>query len=103
LKDYEVKELLKIYFGADFSDEEISLLGKSMGGWVTGIHLLLQAYGENFTKYKPEANILPEDIYFYFAEDIFRKQDEGIKDFLLNTTLLEDFTPKLCDEFLGIN
>jgi LuxR family transcriptional regulator, maltose regulon positive regulatory protein len=102
LKDNEVKELLKIYFGADFSDEEISMLGKSMGGWVTGIHLLLQAYGENFTKYKPEANILPEDIYFYFAEDIFRKQDNEIKDFLLNTTLLEDFTSSLCDEFLGI-
>lgn len=102
LKNEEVKKLLKIYFGADFSDDEVEALGKSMGGWVTGIHLLLQAYGEDFSKYKSDGNILPEEIYFYFAEDIFRNQGEETKDFLLNTTLLEDFTPRVCDEFLGI-
>ncbi len=102
LNNDEVKKLLKIYFGVDFSDEEVSALGKSMGGWVTGIHLLLQAYGENFSRYKSDGNILPEEIYFYFAEDIFRNQSNETKDFLLNTTLLEDFTPSVCDEFLGI-
>ena len=102
LKREEIKLLLNYYFGTDFSDEVVKSLAKSIGGWITGVHLLLQAHGENFSKYRSEGNALPDEIFSYFAEDIYQELDKDIKDFLLNTTLLEDFTQKDCDNLLAI-
>ncbi len=102
LNKEEIKKLLNTYFETDFSDDIVESLTKSMGGWITGVYLLLQAYGKDFLKYKSDRNALPDEIFSYFAEDIYRELDNDIKEFLLNTTLLEDFTQSDCNKLLGI-
>ncbi len=98
----EVREVLKNYFDSEYNEDEITSLVKNMGGWVTGIHLLLQSLGKDFAKFQKETNAIPEDIYSYFAEDITKGLGEEVRNFLLETSPLEDFTISDCNELLDI-
>ncbi len=93
----ETSELLENIYSLQCTEEEVKILDKNVNGWVTGIHLILQTYGKNLTKLKFESEKVPEDIFTFFAGDIFKNLDETIRDFLLETALLESFTAELCD------
>ena len=93
----EVEQLLKNTYGIKCSEEEIKILKNNLSGWITGIHLILQSYGEDFPKLRLDKIIIFEDIFNYFTEDIFNNLDDDVKEFLLNTSLLENFSASLCD------
>lgn len=42
-KQNEIRQLTDEIYSRKFSDEELSYLEQSLGGWITGIHLLIQA------------------------------------------------------------
>lgn len=93
----ETVELLKSNYDINSSEEEIKTLRNKLGGWVTGIHLVMQSSGEQFPKLRLDKMIIMEDVYNYFTEDIFNNLDEEIQNFLLLTSILESFSPELCD------
>ena len=93
----ETMELISSIYNIDCSEGESSLLSKKMEGWITGLHLILQAYGKEFTKIKLDKNLIHEDLFNYFTEDIFNNLDENIREFLLSTSMLENFTEELCE------
>jgi ATP/maltotriose-dependent transcriptional regulator MalT len=57
----------------------------------------LQAYGREFKNFRPGSRQNYEDIFNYFAKDIFESLDIQTREFLLNTAILEDFNSKICD------
>jgi ATP/maltotriose-dependent transcriptional regulator MalT len=46
---------------------------------------------------------LPENIFDFFAGDIFAGLDANTRKFLLSTSVLENFTPEICNLMLNIN
>jgi LuxR family transcriptional regulator, maltose regulon positive regulatory protein len=90
----------EIYFSKINEGQRIFLETK-LKGWITGIHLAIQApegkldsmdYGEHKAK---------ENIFAYFANDIFETLENKIKDFLLKTSLLNEFTIAGCIKLFG--
>jgi ATP/maltotriose-dependent transcriptional regulator MalT/DNA-binding SARP family transcriptional activator len=97
----EIRELASREYGIIIKDNDIELI-KKFDGWITGLHLFLQA-DRGKTLPRLESNILFESLYNYFAEDIFNSEKENVQSFLLKTCILEDFTANECDYLLGIN
>lgn len=97
----EMNELLWQTYGIKCSPKDIEILNMVTGGWITGIHLILQDYGKEFGKNNLEKLIITENIFDYFTEDIFNALSADVKDFLLNTSLLETFSAKQCDEIFS--
>jgi len=98
----ETAELLENVYHVSYTEDDIIALETNIGGWITGIHLILQTWGDNFAKLKLYNETVLEDIFDFFAEDIFRSIDKKIQKFLLDTALLEDFTPGTVNELLEI-
>ncbi|RPI19279.1 MAG: hypothetical protein EHM58_02150 [Ignavibacteriae bacterium] len=99
----EIILLLEKVYSINYREEDISAFGKKINGWITGIHLVLQSYGKDFYKATFGKNELPENIFYFFANDIFNDLDDDVKTFLINTALLENFNPETCNNILNIS
>lgn len=99
----EITELLERVYKIDYSHDDIEILQSNISGWITGIHLILQAYGKEFSNIKFGDLLNYEDIFNYFANDIFEDLDEKTKQFLLGTALLQDFDQQVCNHLLKID
>ncbi len=99
----ETAELLQKVYHTPCTEKELEALESNTGGWITGIHLILQAWGSAYPKLKIYNESVLEDIFTFFAEDIFKNLDEEIQNFLLGTALMEDFTAGAINRLLGAN
>jgi LuxR family transcriptional regulator, maltose regulon positive regulatory protein len=101
-KHNEIKQLSDKVYSRRFTDEDISYLEETLGGWITGIHLLIQASGSSLNYQHKSGNFVPDILFDYFANEIFVNLDENIKEFLLKTSYLENFTPEICNHVTGM-
>lgn len=99
----ETESLLKDIYSISYNKKDVGLLISKIEGWITGLHLVLQAYGIDFPKIKADKQVIDEDIFSYFAEDIFNQLDENTRDFMISTSLLDTFTAEMCEEVLGLD
>ena len=98
----EIVSLINGIYSFDYSDNEVKLLEKNLGGWITGIHLILQSFGKDLKNLKLDFQLIPENIFNILAKSIFDRLDERSKDFMLRSSLLENFDPPLCNHILDI-
>lgn len=91
----EVRKLASKEYNVDLTDDDIPVIEK-IDGWVTGVHLYLQGDRERGAEFIKEG-VLPENLYSFFAEDIFDSERDEVKEFMLNSAVLENFTAKDCD------
>ncbi len=98
----EIAALIDGIYSLDYSENEIKLLEKNLGGWITGIQLILQSFGKDIKNLKLDFQLIPENIFNILAKSIFDQLDERSKDFMLRSSLLENFDAKLCDHVLDI-
>jgi LuxR family transcriptional regulator, maltose regulon positive regulatory protein len=101
--DTEIKHLSEELYSINYSDEDAKYLEASLGGWVTGIHLLIQATSGKINGKNLPGKFLPDSLFDFFAGEIFGKLDENVRGFLLTTAHLENFDAETCDFLLGIN
>lgn len=102
LDNSEVSEIIDEVYSMSFSGNELTALNKYINGWVTGLHLIMQAYGKNFKNLNLDDKDLKLNLFDYFAEEIFKSLDKDVQNFLLNTSLLDSFDYELCDFALSI-
>lgn len=95
--DEEITSLLKTLYSIEADTAQIKSLTENIGGWITGIHLIVQAYGNKFSKFGYIQNTLPESIYSFFANEIFTNLHEKDQNFLLLTCFLNNFDKDICD------
>jgi len=109
----EVAAVLSSVYSMEYSEEDLTLLERELHGWITGIHLIIQAYGKNFNRIlhggvlpvgpqQDKGGFLPESVFNYFAEEIFSKLDSDTRQFLLNTAMLDIIVPRVCDDLLNL-
>ncbi len=99
----EIELLAKDIYNKAYSDEELDYFEEFIGGWVTGIHLMIQAYGDRITSGEMSAGFIPENLFDYFANEIFERQTEEIKSFLIHTAYFDEFGEELCNSLPGIS
>ncbi|HEY3251495.1 MAG TPA: hypothetical protein VGK25_10300, partial [Ignavibacteria bacterium] len=99
----ETEELLKDIYSINSSGEKVIDLQKKVDGWVTGLHLVLQTYGADYDKMKLGNRLLLNDVFDFFTTDVYERLDNEYKNFLLQTSVLDLFTPSMVDEILNRN
>lgn len=79
------------------SDEQAEEFAKRADGWIVAILLALRTM---------ENGVLPkfsggmEKVYEYLAEEVVSRQSEDLREFMLATSILSDFTEAQCDYLL---
>ncbi len=102
----ELKTLLKDVYNLKIHDELIFTIEKHSEGWITAIQLILQKIYAMGDKGASDTlnNYLTsgEDIFNYFAREVFEGRPKRIRDFLMHTAILDYLSPEVCDYLLGI-
>jgi len=99
----ETKALLREIYKLNIQEDDISRIAELSEGWVTVIQLIMQKLsvtggrvGETISNYIASG----EDVFDYFAQEIFKNQSRIVRDFLMKTSILEFLNPKICDGIL---
>lgn len=100
----EVVQLFREDAGCDLTREQASALRRATEGWPAGLRLALLSYKERGGS--PEG-ILEEGwagryAFDYLAEEVFERQDEDLRRFLMLTSVLRRFCAPLCVAVTGI-
>jgi len=100
----EAKAYLEGVLGEELEHNAVSSLTNSAEGWITGLRLValsMQGQGD----LKVSADILEGSSAFYVREylfnEVFSRQSQDIRDFLLQTSILNRFCSELCDAVVG--
>jgi len=97
----EIQELLLKNYHITIMDESAEEITQQTEGWITGLllstHLLEDEIGERIRL----ARISGVGLYDYMAQQVFDQQTPAIKDFLLRTSILEEFNVDRCERVIG--
>ncbi len=97
----EAREFLKYKGHQDVAEEVLKTLHRRTEGWAAGLVLLLEGLeNKGINLAVPEKRRL-EDIFDYFAKEIFEKCQIEMQDFLLETSFLPKMTPHMADHLTG--
>ena len=97
----ETKTLIRTGKRKAVSDRDMKNLHKKVEGWAAGLVLLLERW--KTADFNMEAlNIVKEDeIFDYFANEIFEKADADIRNFLLKTAFLPKMDAHMAEHVSG--
>lgn len=97
----EIKLLANEIYKRELPESSIELIYTVTGGWVTGIHLVIQS-ADFFSNSGILNDVLPRNIYIYFAEEVFGRLKDSQRSFLLKTSHLQGFNENICNNILDI-
>ncbi len=76
-------------------------LARETEGWITGLLLSTQAMWQGMANRLRVARVSGVGLYDYLAQQVLDQQSAPVRDFLLRTSLLEEFDAQLCEAVLG--
>ncbi|HEV7699195.1 MAG TPA: hypothetical protein VGO43_03115, partial [Pyrinomonadaceae bacterium] len=99
--DDEVRELFRSTLNVELNEEELSEYRDRTHGWITALQLVRQiAEKESGGGERPDLNEIlkrsERDIFDYFAEEVFSREDEETQSLLLHLSLLESLPLHHC-------
>jgi LuxR family maltose regulon positive regulatory protein len=95
----ELQALLAQNRGSQISDEEASRLIAETEGWITGLQFL-----DTATMRKNSAQAVVErsaGLFEYLGQQVLDRQPADLQEFILRTSLLEEFDASLCETVLA--
>ncbi|UCG30470.1 MAG: tetratricopeptide repeat protein [candidate division WOR-3 bacterium] len=102
----EIQSLLNAVHGLRIAPDDVKRIAEFSEGWVTVLQLILQkirSSGEDSTQDTLNSYAASdENIFNYFAREVFEQTPRSIKEFLLKTSVLDYLNPKVCDHLLNI-
>lgn len=102
LEDVEV--LFTDYYGVNLAGKQLKQIHELTEGWIIAISLI----GEQLQRGASLQNILKlhhssiNDLFEYLAMEVFSTQTPLVQSFIEQVAVLEEITPALCDQILGI-
>ena len=99
----ESKEIFRIKGQETLSDEVFLQAHKKTGGWIAGLVLIMKSAGLKQLDYQALEALIPEEIFHYFAVEIFEKTDKEIQEFLLKTAFLPRVNAQMAEKLTGIS
>lgn len=87
----------------ELSHEEAAMFVQQTEGWVSGLHLaaLSLKKSEEPTNFIQDFSGQQQDIAQYLLEEIFERQTDQVKSFLLQTSILSRMNASLCEAITG--
>ncbi len=101
----ELQGLLRDVYCLKIPDEDVRRLEQHSEGWITAIQLILQKIfaagsekiGDTLNSYITSG----EDIFNYFAREVFESQPREIREFFMHTAILDYLNPEVCNYLLN--
>ncbi len=94
-------EVLQILGNLDTTSSSVQQFLRQTEGWVAGLQLLRQALQHSRSldlEETPGTSVDPlADVYAFLAEELFARQSLTLQQFLLQTAILDTFSPEDCD------
>lgn len=104
--DDEIKKLLQGVYKLNVPDTEVQRVAAYSDGWITAIQLIMQqiaALGEESAKETLNGYVASgEELFDYFAREVFQHQTKKLQTFMLKTSFLERMEPSVCNTLLSI-
>jgi len=99
----EARALLSSVSGCELTDEQVDLLVERTDGWAVGLQLAGIALQDSDDVDRVVASFAGSDrlVAEYLIEEVLDRQDPELRHFLLQTSILDWFTPELCDAVTG--
>ena len=97
----EVQQLFREKFNQSIEYEQAVMLTERSEGWITGLLLTSQIFKPGIGEQVKVARVSGVGLYEYLAQQVLDRQPGQLRDFLLNTSLLEEFNETMCQEVIG--
>lgn len=97
----EIQELFEKIFNKPINGQEAANLASRTEGWITGLLLTSQMLKSGMGEQIKVARASGIGLYEYLAQQVLDQQPPAIRDFMLNTAILEEFNAAMCAEVVG--
>ena len=97
----ETRLLFEENYHIHLDDTHLEELMNRTEGWITGLHLSAASPGQAVTDLTRAARAAGVDLAGYFNQQVLAPQPPKMQEFLLQTSLLEEFDASLCKAVLG--
>jgi LuxR family maltose regulon positive regulatory protein len=97
----EILSLFQQNYHLELTSDAINTLLADTEGWITGLVLATQMYGQETTQLSRIKRVTGISLYDYLSDQVFSRQSDETKTFLLLSSLLEEFDVGLCHEVLA--
>jgi ATP/maltotriose-dependent transcriptional regulator MalT/two-component SAPR family response regulator len=97
----ELKKLVLQNYNQMLSDREASELVSVTEGWVTGLLLSTQSKLRNMPDRMRRLRAVGVNLYDYLAQQVLDQQPPAMRDFLLRSSVLDEFNAELCEQVFG--
>ncbi|MFH2102576.1 MAG: tetratricopeptide repeat protein [Chloroflexota bacterium] len=98
----EIRMLFEQTYAIQLSQRVLDELARQTEGWVTGLHIARPGMTQKIPDLTRAARAAGVDLSDYFDEQVLKLQPPEVQDFLLQTSLLNEFDAGLCDAVLGV-
>ncbi len=96
----ETAALLQEVLGFSLAEEEIAVLDSRTEGWIAALCLSALSMSDLTPRARKQFLVDfgagSEFVFDYLAEEVLRRQPQEMRQFLLQTSILEELTPALC-------
>jgi len=97
----EIQSLLLQNHHVTISDDSAQELTNATEGWITGLLLTTQTTWQDQSNRLRAAHISGVSLYDYLAQQVLDQQPQHIREFLLQSSFLEEFDADLCEAVWG--
>ena len=97
----EIQDLLLKNYHLTISDKSADEITQQTEGWITGLLLSTQLMDDQIGERIRAARVSGVNLYDYMAQQVFEQQPEDIRDFLLRTSILEEYDVDRCQRVIG--
>ncbi len=93
----EIGDLVAQQRGRRLSDEECDALARQSEGWVTALVMAAEGLPDGLARVTVDPMSDRSRLFEFLAREVFARQPDDIRLFLLSTCILDGLTPSLCD------
>lgn len=97
----EIQMLFDKIFNKPIDTQQAVNLAARTEGWITGLLLTTQMLKSGMGDQIKVSRASGIDLYDYLAEQVMQQQDKKVYDFMLNTSILEEFNAEMCSKVVG--
>src|SRR5215218_6228332 len=95
----EAADFLSRTMGLNLSGESVAALEKGTEGWITGLQLVAHALKDREEEFRSMEHIAggARHVFDYLADEVLSRQPEDVREFLLETSIVETLSGPLCE------
>ena len=97
----EIQELFAKIFDKPIDSQQAVKLAERTEGWITGLLLTSQMLKSGLGDQIKVTRASGIGLYDYLTQQVMEQQDKEIYNFMLNTSILEEFNAEMCEKVVG--